>query len=233
MKNLILLLISFVLFNDYSFSQTINRGMGVLYLENSLPENDSQIGDTIILYKGASNVTCVAGKFVFNPNNRFDNKIIENEEVVTKSHFEFDYETFGLPIVSIKNNWVEVIIGFDSRENQINGFAEIQNGHASIHLWADFLLTKDLIFDYWNDVPIAFYDSPNGDQVYFGLEPSNQMDYDYIMRAVERQGNWMKVKVTTPSDNCIQREYKIVKEFWIQYLAPDYRPQVFYFPRGC
>jgi hypothetical protein len=125
------------------------------------------------------------------------------------------------------------VIGYDVQGKKIIGYGKLYDDVTSIIKWDDYLINKKLVFDFWNDVPIKFYEEPNGDQIYFSLEPSEYTEYDYIMRPIKKNDNWMYVEVTSPSDNCNEPKYKIVKKFWIKYLKDNNVPIVFYFPRGC
>ena len=57
---------------------------------------------------------------------------------------------------------------------------------------------------------------------------------DYHLEPIEFSGDWMKVRVTQPSDYCAGEAIKIREtDGWVRWRSRDKGPWVWYFTRGC
>ncbi len=156
---------------------------------------------------------------------------VQVRNIKTDNLIEFEYEKSGLPLRGISDSWLNVIYGHDKLGKALTGWVEQKSGTTDYFLWKDYLKFEMLFFD--SPDRIEFFDKAGGEKVEFKLQPSQNLKYDYIMKSIELDGDWMKVEVTTPSNYCNTPEVKETKVFWIRYLDRKGRPLVWYFTRGC
>jgi len=227
MRHLFILLILFC--NLFVSGQEIERGIGVIYLNESLPTKNTPKTDTMLIYSD-KNLLSIVSKYVFIPNDRFENKLITNAKYSSKAFFEFDYETMGLPIASIDitNSMIEVIYAYNNNI-PLKGWVKCSNKSIGYHQWKYHLLMKYL---YFLSDEFKFYKSPNGETIEIQITKTGN-GLDYIMKPIKIADNWMLVKVVSPSDFCDDPEKKIEVTCWIKYLSETGRPLVWYYTRGC
>lgn len=204
-----------------------DKGIGILYVSSDLK------GKTLInMYERKDVKSKLLG--VFNSQHSGNGQTtysVQAENVKTDNLIEFEYEKLGLPLRGISDNWLNVIYGYDKSGKALTGWIEQKGGTTDYFLWKDYLKSAMLFFE--STDRIEFFDKPEGMKAEFKLQPSQNLKYDYIMKPVELNGNWMKVEVTTPSNYCNTPEVKETKVFWIKYLDQNGRPLVWYFTRGC
>jgi hypothetical protein len=200
-----------------------DKGIGILSMSSDLKGTVH-----VNIYEKNSSKSKLLGSFI--QSEKRDYKI-QSKLVQTDNLIEFEYEISGIPISEVNNNWLRVIYGYDKSGKALMGWIEHKKGITRYLLWKDYLKEQDLFFESTDQ--IIFFDKPNGSKVGFKLEPSEHLVYDYIMKPIEVSGNWMKVEVFTPSNNC-NTPINVRKEiFWIKYLNDRGRPLVWYFTRGC
>jgi hypothetical protein len=203
-----------------------DRGIGVIFFLQSAPTLDNPKGDSVLIYSKPNGRSSVVDRFIFDPKDRYRQFI--NTRFQSKGSIEFDNETFGLPVrSSLARGWFEVI--YD--KNKQPGFVKISKSILKYLTWRELLPKKFLFFQSVSD--IQFFDSPNGKRQEFELAQLEHQKYDYIMKPITTEGNWMKVEIVTPSDNCHFPEIIVKAIFWIKYLDDNGRPLVWYFTRGC
>ncbi|MBS1556569.1 MAG: hypothetical protein JSU09_16735 [Bacteroidetes bacterium] len=153
------------------------------------------------------------------------------KQINTDNLLEFEYEKKGMPIMEVAGKWMKVIYGFDKLGEPFIGWIECKKGFVAFVFWREYLKERNLFFE--SPDSIKFFESPAKNELKFELQTSSQFKYDYTMKPVAVKGNWMKVEVTTPSDQCNMPKSKKTKIFWIKYLNENGRPLVWYFTRGC
>ena len=210
-----------------SSGQSIDKGIGIVFLNESLPANENPKSDTMIIYK-EKDTKEIAAKYTFNCKDRFKNEIISKNKLISNAFFEFDYETFGLPITKIEptNDLAEVIYGY-SENRALKGWVKINDRKVGYQLWEKGLINHYLYFSTKN---IKFYKSPEGEIESINLVKTEN-GFDYIMKPLKTQGKWMLVKVITPTNYGRESSKKFEKEFWIKYLSESGRPLVWYYTR--
>jgi hypothetical protein len=204
-----------------------DKGIGILSV---FPGSSGSI--EINIYERNASKSELLGSF--NCKNTADGQAgyeVQIKGLETDNLVEFEYEKNGLPISEVKGKWVKVICGYDKSGKALEGWIEHRDGVNRYFLWKDYFKEMPLFFESTDN--INFFNAPNGRKVEFRLQPSKYLKYDYIMKPVLRDGIWMKVEVTTPSDYCNTPESKETKVFWIKYLDERGRPLVWYFTRGC
>ncbi len=56
---------------------------------------------------------------------------------------------------------------------------------------------------------------------------------DYHLEPLEFRGDWMRVRLKTPSDNCAEPDEVRTAEGWIRWRSAELGPLVWYYTRGC
>jgi hypothetical protein len=224
MKNFIILFL--VLLSSHLVAQS-DKGIGVIFFLQSAPTLDNPKSDTVFIYSKPSVGSGVVDKFMFNAQDRF--KQLEKTKFEFSCSIEFDNETFGLPVVQAMTSkgWYKVI--YD--KNKPPGFVKQCKSKLKFVTWKELLPQKFLFFE--SDDNIQFFDKPNGTIQKFELARAEHRKYDYTMKPLRVEGNWMQIEIVTPSDNCSVPEIMIKGIFWVRYLDEHGRPLVWYFTRGC
>ena len=214
-----------------TLDRTFDQGIGILSLKASSKNINSSFKDSIIIFNDEG-LKFQEEIFFHNPQNPADLLSSIPPTEINHKKFEFEYERFGLPIISIQGalNIVEVIFHYDSNGLPSTGFAKFDGKRMDLILWKDFLVNKPLFFISEDD--IHFYDSIDGQEIHVDL-PKDLIRGQYIMRPIQSSGHWMKVKLSVPSDYCFSPQEKQIMEVWIKYLTDDLRPLVWYSVRGC
>ena len=56
----------------------------------------------------------------------------------------------------------------------------------------------------------------------------------YAIEALEFKGDWMRARLTAPSDHCREPDVKpAIREGWVRWRDPHFGPLVWYYTRGC
>ena len=223
------LFLLFSLVANLTFGQIPDNGIGVAFLQQSLPTNESPKWDTMKIFRD-KNLNSKIASFIFNPHDRFDNRILTLNKVSSKSLLQFDYETYGLPITQIDSNQrvIEVIYGYNNNI-PLKGWVNLKESSNKFYLWKSYLKERYLFFI--NDRDINFYDKPNGEKIQISLSLSQEKTYDYILKPIDTIGDWMKVTLVTPDD--YGRDIKNKKELqcWIKFISQNGRPMVWFYAR--
>lgn len=222
------LTLAFICFGINGFSQIcFDKGIGVVYSRQNLKTLNQPQGDTICIYvnKNTDSLLC---KYIYNPNDVFENSII-GANIVFKDRniLEYDNEMFGIPVNSLKGNWAEVIVG-RTKQDTIRGWVNITNPNVGIKQWTYYLPTKSLFFE----EKIQFFDTYEGKEIYVTLPVENTQP-DYCFKILSRKRGWAKVLLLYPSNFCEQHKKVSRKKCWVRYLNNSGRPLVWFYPGGC
>lgn len=58
--------------------------------------------------------------------------------------------------------------------------------------------------------------------------------HDYHLEPLETQGDWMRVRLVTPSDYCAEADERTKRiEGWVRWRSDDVGPWLWYYTRGC
>lgn len=225
-KKLVILLL-FAAYNVASAQKSPPKSIGVVYLKKSI-SGDKELSNTMKIYESSELKISIA-TYVFNENDLFDLKVVGNS-INRNTLFEFGYEVFGLPILEIGTNYCRVVYGYDDNNKELSGFVSLFDLNIEYKLWFEHLIDMPIFFI--KDSQKDFYESPNGERVNSDLELLDGKE-DYIMYPQEIRNDWMKVKVTTPSNYCDEPESINEKILWIKYTENDGQLNVWYYTRGC
>jgi hypothetical protein len=208
-----------------------DKGVGVLFLTNSLPTSLISSRDSIELYD--SDLELKIGAFIFDTSveNRF--KLIHTD--LQKSYLiEFAYETIGIPIDEVvSKSIIKVILGSDRLNNPIYAWVHFNSESMDYYCWT-YLLCRRVLFI--SSESVEFYNKPFGERVNIempGATGKANNDMDFVMYPLEILGNWMKVEIVTPNDHCEENIHAKHYIRWINFLDKRGRPLVWYYPRGC
>lgn len=224
------LYISFILIVVLHFCSIAqqSKGVGVVFLKKSL-YNKPELLDSMDIYESSGFKNKIA-LFYVDPNDRFNVGLSQDLNI---SYFEFDYETFGLPIEEININSIKVIYGYSDDGEARSGFIRKDTTNYEWRIWSDFLLGYPVFFQR-NVEPIFFAEFMGVEEL---LELPNRTDVpkwkDYIMYPKEIRGDWMKVEVVAPSDYCEEPKLKQSKILWINHLDENGELKIWYYVRGC
>jgi len=204
-----------------------DKGIGVVYVASDL-KGKVQVN----IYEKGDLESKLLGVFISQDlGNGQTTYSVQAKNIWTDNLIEFDYEKLGLPLCGISGRWLNVIYGYDKVGKALTGWIEKNNGATDYFLWKSYLKSVMLFFE--SPEQIEFFEKPYGVKIVFELQPSQNLRYDYIMKPLELNGDWMKVEVTTPSNYCNTPMKKRTETFWIKYLDQNGRPLVWYFTRGC
>lgn len=149
---------------------------------------------------------------------------------------EYDYEIGSWAILDFNSDssWALVSIDPFVQDSVSTGWVPLGDEGRAI-LWSDLLLDNWLFF-VWPD-SIEFHTRTGGGQeMPLNLSPlPNERQFDYSMRPLAVDGQWLQVEVLTPSPMCRHPDEIAVQKdtAWIRYLTPELRPRVFFYTRGC
>jgi len=149
---------------------------------------------------------------------------------------EYDYEIAGWAILDFNadSSWAFVSMDPFEQDSIATGWVPLGDEGRAI-LWSD-LLPDNWLFFIWPD-SIEFFAGAGGEQaVPVNLSPvANERQFDYSMRPLSVDGQWLQVEVLTPSPMCRLPDEVAVETdtAWIRYLTPQLRPRAFFYTRGC
>ncbi len=208
-------------------SQHLDPGRGIVAFrtEGEMPQLDS-----LPLYSAPSDRTPMGWFVVNRAATEGEPFFIRAPTRVRPNTMEFAYEESALPIDSLSadHRWARVLYGFDNADRPLTAWTPAAAPNATLHLWNNYFGDKALHF--LPAFPPAFYDAPNGKPLSITLVGEQVLDY--IMYVAEQQGEWMRVRVMSPSDYCAEGSAP-PKTAWVRYLTPQGRPRVWYATRGC
>lgn len=203
-------------------------GTGILFLAES-PGGRGLRSDTVAIHGSPDPASEVKALFVFDQSdpNSWSYQIWNREQDLVSNMLEFAYEESGLPLDSLHpRGWARAIYARDSLGESQKGWVELRSGPLAHMLWTDHLPERGLYL--LSPETREFFSEPQGEPL--AISPGDA--YELIPTRV--QGNWMQVRVVTPSI-CGAAPGKEVREriAWIRYWQPDGRPRVWYYARGC
>ncbi len=153
-----------------------------------------------------------------------------------KRMIEYDYEIPGWAILSFNkdSSWANVTLDPYNLIDPQTGWINLKKENNSFILWSNLLPLKRLFFLDKNKM--EFFKTPDSKKmvsVQF-TQFKNSGEVDYIMKPLERKGNWVKVELYTPSPFCKSEDLDVKpKILWIKFLKNNQRPNVFFYTRGC
>ena len=95
--------------------------------------------------------------------------------------------------------------------------------------WEERFLSDEVSPLYFRDrAPRLLHAGPDDE-----AEEIAQIDGDYHLEPLEFQGDWMRVRLMTPSDYCVEPDEVRIEEDWIRWRSAERGPLVWYYTRGC
>jgi len=172
-------------------------------------------------------------------------------ERLTTNVIEFDYERAGLPFDSVApGEWIRVIPGFATAGSasagggatgagdnaavdttEVRAWARLRPDRLDLVRWTDELPRHDLFFA--PGIEPAFFGDADGRAVPFRVPVEGDDYIMYPVRPLEMHGEWMRVRVVTPSDMCGDPVGPRSAVVWIRFLDGIGRPRTWYHTRGC
>lgn len=221
-----------------------DRGIGILFFDRR-PGADTRAGnagarvpsdtataDTIVILRDTTGRQVVA-RFIMRTAGMSWSFALETREDVERASLEFDYEIEGLPIdlVTPDERWIRAIYGTAADGSTRLGWVRLTPGLTRYTSWRSVLPEQPLFFD--AGITPEFFGSVRGQPSPFVLERGANGLPDYIMHPMEVRGDWMQVRVTTPSDMCAAPTSVRQGLLWIRFLSDSGRPRVWFHTRGC
>ena len=213
-------------------SQPSDKGIGVLYL-NDIYSKEVYCDSIIVLDKSMQQNLAV----IYYNSSSGNYSVIGRNDTLYNTLLEFDNEKEGVSFQCIKGSVAKVSIKTGTKE--IEGYIKIDKKRYSLIFWKKYLFKKNLFFT--SDSLICIYNIKNGKKISFLLDENSLKEenlndfskYDYIMYPLKVDGDWMQVKIVTPSNNCGEDKKVRKKIVWIKYLDKNKKPLVWFYPRGC
>lgn len=142
---------------------------------------------------------------------------------------EFSYEEIGAPLLTIAADsaWAQVVFAHGPDGTPRTGWAAVEAGAIHVVPWRALLPTYPLFF---LPASTGLHDAPGGAPLDGGLPGE---DVDYILHVEARDGDWLQVRLVTPTDYCQDPVEPEVRRGWVRYLDVAGRPTVWYYTRGC
>lgn len=157
------------------------------------------------------------------------------EEGLEDGALEVGYEERALPVMEVEGDggWLLVSYAFDDGGGMHTGWVDSTDPRLEYVPWSGWLERQGVLFFVAPD-SIAFFDGPDGEPIDLALLPgAGSRRFDYGLYPLRTDGEWMEVRVASPSDYCGADAPAVDAQAWIRYLDPQGRPRVWYFTRGC
>ncbi len=211
-------------------------GIGVFHFAWHEDRPRDASADTIRVRREPTPSSPVVARFIYtfgataSPDAAWTWAVESNESGLASNEVEFDYEENGLPVDSIAGDWVRVIYAITPAGQPRKGWAR-RRQDTNVRLWREYLGGRNLFF--LDAATASFHSSRDGPSVRLELARGRAGRPDYTMYPDEVSGRWMRVRVVTPSDQCIDPTNPKRDSVWIRYIDERGRPLVFYHSRGC
>lgn len=148
---------------------------------------------------------------------------------------EVGYEERALPVMEVGGDgrWLRVSYAFDDGGDTRTGWVDSAEPGPEYVPWPGWLEQQGVLF-FVDPDSIAFFREPDGESIDLALVPSvGSQRFDYALYPLRTDGEWMEVRIASPSDYCDGGAPSLDSQAWIRYLDPRGRPRVWYFTRGC
>lgn len=157
-------------------------------------------------------------------------------DVAEANLLEFTYEESGIPYDSVRaDGWVRVLPGLDAGGSAVRGWVRPDGTKVQRLAWREWLATRATFFV--EDGAIDLRATPGGPRVEFRLADGGDgypSRFDYHLEADSAVGEWVRVRVVTPSDACGEAPAGVRDTVaWTRLVDDGGRPLVWYFARGC
>jgi hypothetical protein len=214
-----------------------DRGIGLLYFDRQAGSDTGGDADTLLVLRDTVSRRIVA-RYVLRRESASWSYTVESGATVESNSLELGPGIEGLPVdrATADERWVVAIYGRGADGASREGWVKVTPGKARFTPWSRFLRERALFFA--EGVVPEFHGSARGTPVEFALAAGSGTPQraDYIMHPLEVAGDWMQVRVTSPSDRCASppaapRVRQMV--LWIRYLDARGRPRVWYHTRDC
>jgi hypothetical protein len=209
-------------------------GIGVVYFPMKTPVQDERL--VLRTLPDASAGQVAEFRFYMPDESRwFYDVSAKPGDTFAASLVEYGYEESGLPLDSIAadGRWARVIYGYAPDGSALLGWAALEG--VEHVLWRDWLPTRAAFFLEPGAALLA--DRPDGAVIDLDLARTSAApphDYDYHLEPDSVAGDWLRLRVVTPSDACgLQPVDRREVVGWTRYIDERGRPLVWFFSRGC
>ena len=213
-----------------------DRGIGIIYFDRQAGSDTGGDADTLLVLRDTVSRRIVA-RYVLRRESASSSYAVESVATVESNSLELGSGIEGLPVdrATADERWVVAIYGRGADGASREGWVKVTPGKARFTPWSRFLRERALFFA--EGVVPEFRGSARGTPVEFALAAGSDTPQraDYIMHPLEVAGDWMQVRVTSPSDRCASPAAPRVRQMvlWIRYLDARGRPRVWYHTRDC
>jgi len=153
--------------------------------------------------------------------------------VGTQGMVETEYEATSFIVLAQRSDdWLRIRFGKPAGAR--DGTAWVHRCHLAreslaFERWEDRLLSDEISPLFFRDeAPQALFERPEDDS-----PQVMRIAGDYHLEPLGFEGDWMRVRVKQPSDNCNQPEGVKTYEGWVRWRSAAKGPLVWYHTRGC
>ena len=146
---------------------------------------------------------------------------------------ETEYEDTSFIVFESRNDgWLRLRYGRPSEDRDGTAWVHrchLEQGSLAFETWQERFLSDEISPLYVRDrTPHSLLAAPDDD-----AEEVVQIHGDYHLEPLEVQGDWMRVRLKTPSDYCVEPDELRIEEGWIRWRSAARGPLVWYYTRGC
>jgi hypothetical protein len=214
-----------------------DRGVGVVAFSPDTPAQGVW-ADTMLLHARPAESSATVGRYIFCATGEHAWAFIletgAGDAVGNSLEFEYEYE--GLPIDSVlpDGTWARTLYARSADGSWLRGWTPVGEQQELV-FWRELLPQRPLFYS--DEAEIDLRVRPGDARLDFplvrlGAEYDRRLDY--ILYPDSVAGDWLRVRVVTPSDACVFPPPAVRDTTaWIRFLDADGRPLVWYFARGC
>ena len=208
-------------------------GVGVVFARRA-EDKGAALGTDTVLVRASPNASAPAvGAMLFTVGqNGVTSYHVAAPDSLRPNLVEHGYEESGIPFDSAdaSGRWLRSILGFAAGESPHIGWVDTSQPGVGVIRWTEQLADRPIFFP--KPERSAFFATPDSSKP---VARPRGADDEYAMYSEEVRGPWMRVRLVTPSDNCVGPDSipRQTRRAWIRYLDDRGRPNVWYYTRGC
>ncbi len=151
----------------------------------------------------------------------------------TAGMVETGYESMSFVVLEQSDGWIRFRYGKPAGDQDGTAWlhtCHLQDQRLRLEGWEERFTSGEISpLHFRTEVPHALRSGPD--------ETAERLHWiagDHHLEPIEFRGDWMKARVTQPSDYCAGEAIETkVTEGWIRWRSQDKGPWVWYFTRGC
>ncbi len=200
------------------------RGIGVLGFDPG-PQLAGRIADSIEVWADSTPAAAVIARMVLDTTGVF--RFEAREGLLERpGALDYGYQEVGLVVLERRGEWLRVFLGNGADGAGVSGWSRARERVSALTLWEDLLPGLPLFFAVPPD-SMGFHAVADGPEVQFPIGDG------YIMRSLTVDGDWMRVRVVSPSDYCATPAALREDTLWIRWRGASGNPRVWFHTRGC